>query len=67
MSLVRCERISTSRGKTWLKAGISKTSSNVRPSPNNLDCADLLRGEVFLVAMCKDSVADKFLPKLFIE
>jgi hypothetical protein len=52
--LVRFERISTSRGKTSLYAGINNTSSKVSPSPNNLEFAEPLSGELFLIAMGKD-------------
>jgi hypothetical protein len=54
MFLVNWERMSTSRGNTWLKAGINNTSSNVRPWPKNLVCAEFLLEGVILVAMCKD-------------
>ena len=59
ISFVSLVVISTSRGRTWLYAGINRTSSNVRPSPKNLSPArrsgeELLLAGVFLVAMCKD-------------
>ena len=41
---------------------MSKTSSNVSPSPNNLELVALLAVFVFLVAMCKDKVAAVLLP-----
>jgi len=59
ISFVSLVVISTSRGRTWLYAGINRTSSNVRPSPKNLSPArrsgeELLLAGIFLVAMCKD-------------
>jgi hypothetical protein len=67
----------TSRGKTCEKAGSNNTSSNVSPSPKNFfeeespaalddliatfDDLALLAGE-FILAMCKDSAADKYAP-----
>jgi hypothetical protein len=56
MVWVSWELMLVSRGKTWLYAGISSTSSNVSPSPKNLLIIELL-GEDFLVAMCKGRVA----------
>jgi hypothetical protein len=45
--------ISTSRGSTCEYAGISSTSSKVKPSPKNLFDL-LLAGELFIVAIGKD-------------
>jgi hypothetical protein len=53
MVLVSLVLISTSRGSTWEYAGISNTSSKVRPSPKNL-LDLLLAGELFIVAIGKD-------------
>jgi len=48
----------TSRGKTSEYAGTSNTSSKVKPSPKNFE-GNLSLEELIIVAMCKDSVADK--------
>jgi hypothetical protein len=53
MSLVSFVLISTSRGSTWLYAGINKTSSNVSPSPKNF-VGFVFVEEVDIVAMCED-------------
>jgi hypothetical protein len=53
MVLVSWVLIFTSRGSTWEYAGISNTSSKVRPSPKNL-LDLLLAGELFIVAIGKD-------------
>jgi hypothetical protein len=63
--LVRFERMSTSLGKIELYAGISNTSSKVRPSPNNLEFAEPVLGELFLIAMCKDTKMTILLPNQF--
>ena len=47
--------MSTSLGNTSLKAGINKTSSKVRPSPNKREFADFFFGEIILVAIGKDN------------
>jgi len=47
--------MSTSLGNTSLNAGINKTSSKVRPSPNKREFADLVFGEIILVAIGKDN------------
>ena len=63
MFFVNCVRISTSRGNTAEWAGTNNTSSNVSPSPKNLEEADLLGElELFLVAMCKDSLQANYPP-----
>ena len=49
---VSCVLILTSRGSTSLYAGISNTSSNVKPSPKNF--FELEEAELFIVAMSKD-------------
>ena len=48
---VNCVWIFTSRGSTSLNAGISNTSSNVKPSPKNF--FELEEAELFIVAMSK--------------
>jgi hypothetical protein len=55
MDFVNRVFIDTSRGKTCENAGTSNTSSKVKPSPKNLSTGGDLRGDIFLVAMCKDS------------
>jgi hypothetical protein len=59
MLLVRLLWMLTSLGSTWLKAGISNTSSKVSPSPKNLEFAELLREVLEIVAMCKDNSTGK--------
>ncbi len=66
ISLVKCVLIFTSLGKISLYAGIKSTSSNVRPSPNNLEELLPLVALLRFVAMCKDSRRAKFHPKLFL-
>jgi len=68
ISFVSLERISTSRGKTCEKAGKSNTSSNVSPSPKNLEGDEvvLLTG-LFILAMCKGSAASEFAPNFLLR
>ena len=59
--------MSTSRGKTWLKAGISNTSSKVRPSPKNLELLVFCFKEVEFVAIGKDTLRDNMAKLDFVD
>jgi len=52
-----------SLGNTCEYAGSNSTSSNVRPSPKNFDAKLVCCAGVFILAMCKDRAAGKFVPK----
>jgi hypothetical protein len=66
ISLVSFVLIFTSRGSTCENAGSNSTSSNVNPSPKNLDGKFAFVSGIFILAMCKDNAVGKFTPKDFL-